>query len=166
MTRWLQRLATAVVLLAPAMAAAQAPNLVACRFEAGPRFRLALEPQLVAIQLPEQTLWQEAGEVISLRDPLLAGFFHPAPETAGRRLPAHERFTLSINRVTGEARMTLQRRPPADEQARCRAVAEAARPADGEAAGEDATRDPPAPCDLPQPVTVLAGVCEAVRVKF
>ena len=103
MTRWL--LSALLVLATPA----GAQTFLACRFDNGPRLRLALEPQGLALQLPGRQLWQEADEVTSLRDPVIAGFNQPIPSEAGGRPPAHDRFTLSLDRLTGEARLTLSR---------------------------------------------------------
>ena len=158
MFRWL----SVMTLLAVATPAA-AQTFLACRFENGPRLRLALEGQGLALQLPGQQLWQDATEVASLRDPILAGFTLPLPPEAGGRLPPHDRFTLSLDRVSGEARLALSRLPPAAQVAACRAAIPVAPPR-AEATAEPPS--PPPPCDLPQLVATVQGSCEALRTRF
>ncbi len=153
MFRWL---IAAMLLAGPA----GAQTFLACRFENGPRLRLALEPQGLALQLPGRQLWQDAAELTSLRDPVIAGFTLPIPPEAGGRLPVHDRFTLSLDRLSGEARLALSRLPPAPQVAECRTATEAA------AATRPSEAGPPPPCDLPQPVATLAGACEILRTRF
>jgi hypothetical protein len=161
MVRW--SLLVLPLALAAFACPAGAQNFLACRFEAGPRLRLALEPQGLALQLPGRQLWQDADEVTSLRDPIIAGFNLPVPPEAGGRLPAHDRFTLSLERLTGEARLALSRRPPAPQVQACRdaTAADAAQRSDS---AEPAS--PPPPCDLPVPVAILAGSCKPLRTRF
>jgi hypothetical protein len=164
MSRWLvlPLLLLALLLLLAAPAGAQ--TFLACRFEAGTRLRLALEPRGLALQLPGRQLWQDADELTSLRDPVIGGFTLPIPPEAGGRLPAHDRFTLSLERLTGEARLALSRLPPPAQVQACRdatAATAAARPND--------SNEPPSlppPCDLPVPVATLAGSCEPLRTRF
>jgi hypothetical protein len=157
MFRWL--------LLALALLAfpAQAQTFLACRFEGGARLRLAVEPHGLALQLPGRQLWQDADEVTSLRDPIIAGFNLPIPPEAGGRLPAHDHFTLSLERLTAEARLALSRRPAPPQVQACR-EATAAGAAQRSDSAEPAS--PPPPCDLPVPVTTLAGSCEPLRTRF
>ncbi len=160
MTRWLPVLLLLLLLATPA----GAQTFLACRFEAGPRLRLALEPAGLALQLPGRQLWQDADEVTSLRDPVIAGFNLPIPPEAGGRLPPHDRFTLSLERLSGEARLALSRLPPAEQVQSCReatAAAAAARRGDGAD-----PPSPPPPCDVPVPVTTLPGSCEVLRTRF
>ncbi len=157
MLRWL--LLAASLLAAPA----GAQTFLACRFENGPRLRLALEPQGLALQLPGRQLWQEADELTSLRDPIIAGFNLPIPPEAGGRPPPHDRFALSLDRLTGEARLALSRLPPAAQVQACRDATASAAAQRGESTEPPS---PPPPCDLPQPVATLMGSCEALRTRF
>ena len=161
MHRWLLW-ALPLALTLPA-AAAGAQTFLACRFENGPRLRLALEAQGLALQLPGRQLWQEADELTSLRDPVIAGFNLPIPPEAGGRPPAHDRFTVSLDRQTGEARLALSRLPPAAQVQACR---EATAAAAAQRSDNAESTSPPPPCDLPMPVATLAGSCEAVRTRF
>jgi hypothetical protein len=157
MPRWLLPL---LALALPLPAAAQ--SFLACRFVAGPSLRLALDSQGLALQHPATRQWHPAEDVTQLRDPVVAGFALPVPPEAGGRLAPHESFTLSLDRLSGEARLTLLKRPGAEQVAACRAATEAA------AVKLDPTQPmpPPPPCDLAQHVASLAGMCEAQRTRF
>jgi hypothetical protein len=157
MSRWLP------LVLALLAFPAGAQTFLACRFEGGARLRLALEPQGLALQLPGRQLWQDADEPTSLRDPIIAGFNLPIPPEAGGRLPAHDRFSLSLERLTGEARLALSRLPPAVQVQACRDTMAATAATRGDSADPPS---PPAPCDLPLPVATLAGSCEPLRTRF
>ncbi len=161
MPRWLLPLLALAVPLPLALPAA-AQSFLACRFPAGPSLRLVLEAQGLALQIPGTRQWQPAEDVSALRDPVVAGFALPVPPEAGGRLAPHESFTLSLDRLSGEARLTLLRRPAAEQVAACRAATEAA------AVKLDPSQPmpPPPPCDLAQPVATLGGMCEAQRTRF
>jgi hypothetical protein len=157
MSRWL-----ALTIMLAAASPAGAQTFLACRFQGGTSLRLALDGRGLALQLPGARLWQEA-ELTSLRDPVMAGFPFPLPPEAGGRLVPHDSVALSLDRVTGEARLTLNRRPPVAQVAECRAAQEAAFAA---APAGDQPPNPPPPCDLAQPVATVAGSCEPTRTRF
>jgi hypothetical protein len=166
-------LALAALALVPALPGpVAAQTFLACRFD-NARLRLALEDRGLALEIPGQTLWQEADEVVSRRDPLVAVFAGTLPGEGWRRLPPYDRFTLSLDRANGTARLSLSARPPAAQVAACRAAtaatAEALQAGEGSDAAEEATptsRPPPPPCDLPVTVGGLTGLCEVQRLRF
>jgi hypothetical protein len=148
---------TALLLAGPA----PAETFLTCRFPNGGQLRVVIEEQGLAVELPGQTAWMGSEEMGGRRDPLVAGFGAPLPGDGWRGVPAHDRFALSLSRVTGEARLLFSRRPDAARVEACRAAA--APPAAG--AG-DQPPTPPVPCDLPLAAGSLAGTCEVQRLKF
>jgi hypothetical protein len=137
---------------------APAETFLACRFPNGGQLRVVVEEHGLAVELPGQTAWMESEEMGARRDPLVAGFGAPLPGDGWRGVPAHDRFTLSLSRMTGEARLLFARRPDPAQVETCRAAA-AARPA-------DQPLSMPVPCEVPIAAGSLAGTCEVQRLKF
>ncbi len=155
-----------MLLLAPLAlpAPAMAQSFLACRVDGGGQLRLTLEPGTVALQQPGRQIWQEAADVTSMRDPVIASFAQPLPAEASPRATAHEGFTLVLDRMTGALRLSLLRRPSAEQVEACRSAAQVAAEANSTQAEPPAT--PPPPCDLPLPVASLGGMCEPLRTRF
>ena len=152
--------ALALAALALAWPAA-AETFLTCRFRNGGQLRVLVEERGFAIELPGQTAWMESEEMGARRDPLVAGFGAPLPDEGWRGVPAHDRFALSLSRVTGEARLLFSRRADAARVEACRAATAPALAGPG-----DQPPTPPAPCDLPVAAGTLAGTCEVQRLKF
>ncbi len=155
-------LASTALALALALARpAAAETFLTCRFPNGGQLRVVVEERGFAIELPGQTAWMESEGMGARRDPLIAGFGTPLPGEGWRGVPAHDRFTLSLSRMTGEARLLFSRRPDAARVEACRAEAAPALAGPG-----DQPPTPPAPCDLPVAAGSIAGTCEVQRPKF
>lgn len=151
----------ALALAGPGAAQGLAPSFLACRFPAGGQLRVAIEPQAVAVAVPGRPLWLEAEEIISRRDPVVAGFAATLPGEGWGRAPAHDRFALSLSRMSGEAVVLLSRRPDQAQVEQCRQAAAAATPA---APGQPPSL--PVPCEVPVSVGSIAGTCEVQRPRF
>src|SRR5687767_8186945 len=119
-------LASTVALALAALAftqAATAETFLTCRFPNGGQLRVVVEERSLAVERPGQTAWLESEEMGARRDPLAAGFGSPLPGEGWRGVPAHDRFALSLSRVTGEARLLFSRRPDPAQVEACRAAA-------------------------------------------
>ncbi len=152
----------ALALLALGLAVpAAAETFLACRFAGGGQLRVMVEERGLAVELPGQNAWMSSEEMSARRDPLVGGFAGPLPGEAWRGVPAHDRFALSLSRLTGEARLLLSRRPDTDQVEACRAAAAASPAASG-----DQPPPLPAPCEVPVAAGTIAGSCEVQRLKF
>ncbi|MBL6456036.1 hypothetical protein JMJ55_11930 [Belnapia sp. T6] len=139
---------------------AGAETFLLCRFPGGAApLRILVEERGLAIELPGSGTWQESEEMAARRDPLAAGFAGPVP--GWRQGPAHDRFSISLNRQTGEARLLFSRRPDPAQVEACRAAT-----ATSPAAPSDQPPSLPPPCDLPVPAGTVTGTCEVQRLKF